>query len=144
MQESNRRIVSKELVRINIDSPLHCPHDMTKLDNKDNLPTLLNCLAMKDVNENILPLEQQSSSCKIFNDLSLKLIAKKKPSFTFLGPFERYKLIRPFLQAEAAEKEKPKEDKISVEDDPSVDDRIAAVCWYILEFPFNYFELNYF
>lgn len=43
MKEDNReRGSAKQSVKINIDSQLHCPHDLSKLQEfRDDLPTLL-------------------------------------------------------------------------------------------------------
>lgn len=52
----------------------------------------------------------------------------KLKDLKFLGPYERYKLVKPFVQAEeqfAAEKEKHPEADSTTE--PSIEDRIASV-----------------
>lgn len=43
MKEDTRaRGITKKISKINVDSPLHCPHDLTHLNEfEDDLPTLL-------------------------------------------------------------------------------------------------------
>lgn len=63
---------------VNIESALHCPHDMThNVDFRDNLPTLLANPTL-DINSNI-PLLEKQPKVKIFaeKDVSIFLSNKK-------------------------------------------------------------------
>lgn len=68
MKEDNReRGSAKQLTKINIDSQLHCPHDLSKLQEfRDDLPTLLDSLDKANIADDL----KQSN---IFIRASLKL-----------------------------------------------------------------------
>lgn len=58
---------------VNIESALHCPHDMThNVDFRDNLPTLLNNPSI-DINSNI-PLMEKQPQVKIFAEKDVSII----------------------------------------------------------------------
>ncbi|KAJ8938385.1 hypothetical protein NQ314_011518 [Rhamnusium bicolor] len=115
-EDTRARGTTLKISKINVDSPLHCPHDLTKTsDFRDDLPILLGnkSLDMRNFVNSKLEIENCMSTYTVFNkpeNLDEKDVneATEKHSFTFLGPFERYKLVKPFIQAEeeklAAEK----------------------------------------
>ncbi|XP_050309849.1 exosome component 10-like isoform X2 [Anthonomus grandis grandis] len=119
---------AKKMTKINIDSPLHCPHDLTKSDEfRDDLPTLLKSPEKQDI-ESILFAKHQwehtKSICSVFNSAinevieetnSIEKLRKFKENFKFLGPFERYTLVKPFIESRerklAEERKKLEEEK---------------------------------
>lgn len=134
MKEENRsRGSTKKIFKINVDSPLHCPHDLSKNSEfRDDLPTLLNKSENNQNHTNLLKLEQITSVISVFDspeNSEEETTATKLKTLKFLGPYDRYKLVKPFIEAEeakaAAERETNPEKK--EEDDPSIEDRIAAV-----------------
>lgn len=137
LKEENRsRGSTKQISKINVDSPLHCPHDLSKNSEfRDDLPTLLNKRENIENHPDLLKLEQISPVISVFDSPENSdeendgTTAAKLKTLKFLGPYDRYKLIKPFIEAEeakaAAAQEKNPEEK--VEDDPSIEDRIAAV-----------------
>lgn len=128
LKEDNRsRGSTKQIFKINMDSPLHCPHDLSKNSEfRDDLPTLLN---KKLIVRDILTLEENSPEISLFDSPEQETAITKLKTLKFLGPYDRYKLVKPFIEAEeakvAAEREKNPEKK--EEEDPSIEDRIAAV-----------------
>lgn len=86
---------------MNIDSPLYCPHDLSKTNEfRDDLPTLLNDVEkcqLKSICDRNFPIEKTSTTCLVFNSIENYNNGRK---VTFLSPFERYKLLKPFIQAE--------------------------------------------
>ncbi|CAH1133564.1 unnamed protein product [Ceutorhynchus assimilis] len=103
---------TKIMTKINVDSSLYCPHDLTKnKDFRENLPTLLNSDREdpEALIQNDFHLEKQNSILSVFriskildtekeSQASAKL-RKFKENFNFLGPFERYRLVKPFIEA---------------------------------------------
>ncbi|XP_018571344.1 exosome component 10 [Anoplophora glabripennis] len=129
MKEDTRaRGTTLKISKINIDSPLHCPHDLTKSNEfRDDLPTLMGNNSAANLSELIdkkLEIENTHSSRTVFDppdnsseqEIDSEAL-KKIHSIGFLGPFERYKLVKPFIQAEeerlASEKSKNDEQKKS-------------------------------
>lgn len=138
-EEIRSRGSTKQIFKINVDSPLHCPHDLSKTTEfRDDLPTLLN-----NKNEtvfhfdNSIILEQTTST--LFNssedsfDEIDRIASTKLKELKFLGPYDRYKLVKPFIEAEeakaAAERENSSEK--GEEGDRSVEDRIADVSLFL-------------
>ncbi|XP_017786027.1 PREDICTED: exosome component 10 [Nicrophorus vespilloides] len=132
MKEDTRsRGAEKELVKLNIDSPLHCPHDLTRFPEfRDDLPTLLGCKTHTNrYQKNII--EKDKSLCSIFNCEPTEDKPKKVSDREFLGPYERYKLIKNFIidsdKSEEIPEAKGKEIAENDEDDLSVQDRMAKL-----------------
>lgn len=70
-----------------------------------------------------------------------KELLSKGRKLTFLGPYERYKLVKPYIQAEEFKEEAEKQVKIDdTDDDPSIEDRIASVN----NIPVSLYLLDYF
>ncbi|CAH1982116.1 unnamed protein product [Acanthoscelides obtectus] len=125
MKEDTRaRGTTKKISKINVDSPIHCPHDLTKTQEfRDDLPILLGGKfnEIKNLLDQELPVQKQHSMYSVFNipdtlDNELSSETKKKlDSISFLGPFDRYKLVKPYIQAEeqrlAEEKSKEEEER---------------------------------
>ncbi|KAF5298456.1 hypothetical protein FQR65_LT01235 [Abscondita terminalis] len=135
LKEDNRsRGSTFQLSKLNMDSPLHCPHDLSKsCDFRDDLPTLLgnlenNSLEDDEANQN-LSVENTKSSIRFL--MRLVFLKKKRchnamfkiKRMAFLAPYERYELIKPYIQEEEKE-EKATEDQTK---ELSNDDRIAAL-----------------
>lgn len=140
-EETRGRGSTKQMHKINVDSPLHCPHDLTKsTEFRDDLPTLLN------KKENILNfasslnLEQTTSTISFFNDPENvnnyeidEATSAKLKNLKFLGPYDRYKLVKPFIEAEeakAAAESKAEGDSSNIkveEKDRSIEERISEV-----------------
>lgn len=116
--------------KINLDSPLNCPHDLTKTEEfRDDLPTLLgNILKQKPrfslktaAQKNVLDIEKgKSDSCvfytseksyNIMNKSDAILQKNKMKKLAFLGPYERYKLVKKYLQYEEEANNKEVGDK---------------------------------
>nr|XP_023014126.1 exosome component 10 [Leptinotarsa decemlineata] len=124
-EDTRARGTTKKISKINVDSPLHCPHDLTKTnDFRDDLPTLLGNLELKKFHECVndeLALERCTPTFSVFDGDKIQVedandTRKKLQSFKFLTPFERYKLVKPFIQEEeeklaAAEKDKETEEQ---------------------------------
>ncbi|KAJ8920759.1 hypothetical protein NQ315_004899 [Exocentrus adspersus] len=128
MKEDTRaRGTTLKISKINMDSPLHCPHDLTKTNEfRDDLPTLINnTVNLLDLVDKELDIETTHSASFIFDSPETSIDEKKSDALKkiqrigFLGPFERYKLVKPFIQAEeeklATEKSKEEEMKQSSE-----------------------------
>lgn len=108
--------------KINLDSSLNCPHDLTKVEEfRDDLPTLLgnilrqkSRILLKTVSQkNALDIEKDKSVSCVFSNgdniakkSNVFLQRKKMKELTFLGPYERYKLIKKYLQYEEETQEK--------------------------------------
>lgn len=108
-----------------MDSPLNCPHDLSNMrDFRDDLPTVLGKTIINGQNiiHSMTTLEKETPSQAILasTDGEEKTVNKffdqnyfvfkylvfqeevraKLSKVTFLGPFERYKLVRPYIQEE--------------------------------------------
>lgn len=124
---------TKQIAKINVDSPLYCPHDLTK-NFGDNLPTLL---TQSTPAQHIVDLsvEQNEPACSIFKMVENKTQEKLRQfrsKTSFLGPFERYQLVRPFIEARerklAEEKaKKEEEERTKQEDNRTDEERIESV-----------------
>lgn len=176
MKEDNRgKGSTQQFSKINIDSPIYCPHDLTRQSEfRDDLRILMSesprSMAdwiVKYSSRFNAVLEKKKSKCSAFNDdtasvhvrdnlfatLSLFIIdlelfffyniilqinvdddnsyIDKLANLKFLGPYERYKLVRPYAQAE----EERKNNENTTEgvntkqeaDDLPTNDRIASV-----------------
>ncbi|KAF7284180.1 exosome component Rrp6 [Rhynchophorus ferrugineus] len=154
-EDTRARGTTKKMSKINIDSPLHCPHDLTNVEEfRDDLPTLLgNSKASLNPSFDTL-IEQPRSICSVFNpihitdDDNLNLAEKFKrfrEGFKFLSPFDRYQLVKPFIKAKekklAEDKLKNKEDLpkptetadvIDLKNDVSVEESIESVHQHFL------------
>lgn len=119
--------------KINIDSPLYCPHDLSKTSEfRADLPTLINRTELVDLMVNN-GLEKSVADCSIFTESCNSVI---ESGIKYLGPFERYKMVKPFVQAEdekRREEEKKNDETINQESteasqaDPTVEKRVEAV-----------------
>ncbi|KAH1024413.1 exosome component 10 isoform X2 [Dendroctonus ponderosae] len=112
-EDTRARGSTKKISKINIDNPLHCPHDLSKNQEfRDDLPTLLqsNTDLITFLLSTQLGLEvTESVHASVFDtskpglDPQLSVASAKlrhfKENFKFRGPFERYKLVRPFVRA---------------------------------------------
>lgn len=137
MKEDNRsRGSTQQMLKLNIDNPLHCPHDLTKQQEfRDDLPTLLGNFAKNELQDKIKKfvsnLEKSKPLLSVFDfseNSNYETEKIKKTRMKFLGPYDRYKLVKPFLQAEEEKAAKQKEkDNERQPVDPSDEDRIAAV-----------------
>nr|XP_022908120.1 exosome component 10 [Onthophagus taurus] len=118
MKENTRTSGNVQNHKINTSNPLHCPHDWTyQPDFRDDLPTLLNSKTEFDLehkNEK-LKLEQKLSNHSTFNSNDTpNLDGSKKVSLRILSPYERYKLVRPFVETEEAKKKLKQDEKESL------------------------------
>lgn len=113
------------VTRLNVDNILNCPHDLSHSSEfHDDLPTLLGDMfkqkkietpekiKIKETKE--LKIENTKPLLDIFESIedSLRKLQKdasdKMKKIKFLGPYERYKMVKPFIQAMEEEKEKEK------------------------------------
>lgn len=73
MNEENRsRGSTQQLIKINANNPLFCPHDLTVLNEfRDDLPTLLNGSLTNKLNESVQSdLECTKSKISAFNTVN--------------------------------------------------------------------------
>lgn len=115
-----------------MDSPLHCPHDLSKNSEfRDDLPTLLNKTETVLNFASSLDLEQTSSVISVFDspDDEMDGSSAKLKNLKFLGPYDRYKLVKPFVEAEEAKAAAKREAAAAKmeEGDRSVEERISEV-----------------
>ncbi|KAF5295448.1 hypothetical protein FQA39_LY13109 [Lamprigera yunnana] len=133
-EDSRGRGSTLQSAKINIDSPLHCPHDLSKsTEFRDDLPTLLDLetdKVMEKHRDQKVKTENTKSKYSVFNipkisDEDENEAVLKIRNISFLAPYERYELIKPFIQAEeekaTANTTEDKDTKTSDED------RIAAL-----------------
>ncbi|XP_050510392.1 exosome component 10 [Diabrotica virgifera virgifera] len=104
-EDTRARGSTKKISKINVDSPLNCPHDLTKANEfRDDLPTILgnNSPSLMNLSNGKLENETDKPKCSVFftPDNSEDEEKKNKINFKFLRPFERYKLVRSYIQAE--------------------------------------------
>ncbi|KAJ8973492.1 hypothetical protein NQ317_018765, partial [Molorchus minor] len=107
-EDTRARGTTLKMSKINVDSPLHCPHDLTKSGEfRDDLPTVLGISAtdnLRNMTDIKLEIENNHSTYTVFDTLDNLDEAdeneNKVHSFTFLAPFERYRLVKPYIQAE--------------------------------------------
>lgn len=150
MNEENRsRGSTRKLVKINVNNPLFCPHDLTVLNEfRDDLPTLLDGSFTNQLNADVkLNLKCTKSKISMFNstddevpltDLLISIdlcdeytnsfqinVVINKDKLKFLGPYERYKLVKPYIQAEEEKNRKKAED--GIEESQQEEDKIAKV-----------------
>ena len=110
MKDTTGRGVLKKVSKVNVDSALHCPHDLSKTPEfRDDLPTLLdNEQFQSDIRTvaNVSVAIEKPSSYSIFDDSSdtdvfnERKTFKKLRGFAYFSPYERYKLVKPFVVAE--------------------------------------------
>lgn len=133
LKEENRsRGSTLQIFKINVDNPLHCPHDLSKIPEfRDDLPTLLNRKESALNFAGSLQLEQTSSALSIFNspDVTRDRASEKLKNIEFLAPYDRYKLVKPFIEAEEAKAAEKRENDVEIlgEGDRSIEERISEV-----------------
>lgn len=136
MKEENRsRGSTKQIFKINVDSPIHCPHDLSKRSEfRDDLPTLLNKKETAFNFTELLNLEQTSSVISIFDSDTDSIsevdeaTSTKLKNLKFLGPYDRYKLVKPFVEAEETKDSVKSENSTEQEEgDRSIEERVAEV-----------------
>ncbi|XP_030758345.1 exosome component 10 [Sitophilus oryzae] len=126
-EDTRARGTTKKVSKINVDSPLYCPHDLSKSEEfRDDLPTMLGDVNNKKLeiqNDGYENIERSESVCSVFNN-SLKTqerstctkLLRFRENFKFLSPFDRYQLVKPFIEARekkvTEEKEKETEEKV--------------------------------
>ncbi|ERL91492.1 hypothetical protein D910_08822, partial [Dendroctonus ponderosae] len=99
-EDTRARGSTKKISKINIDNPLHCPHDLSKNQEfRDDLPTLL-----QSNTDLITFLLSTQLGLEVTESVHASVFDTSKPgldpeNFKFRGPFERYKLVRPFVRA---------------------------------------------
>nr|CAI5816921.1 unnamed protein product [Callosobruchus analis] len=138
MKEDTRaRGTTKKISKINVDSPIHCPHDLTKAHEfRDDMPTLLdNKISLtKELLHKELQVQKHHSMYAVFNvpdkvDHEFRSEGKTF-MYSFLGPFERYKLVKPYIQAEeqrlAEEKAKEEQEKAKARAENEIAEQNAA------------------
>jgi hypothetical protein len=118
----------KEIVKINVNSVLHCPHDQSKANEfRNDLPTLLNNYELKAETKNIANVNlsiEKSTSYSVFDDsldsdsFNERETFKKVRGFNYFSPYQRYKLVNPYVVAEEeAAAEAVKEEAKSTEEE---------------------------
>ncbi|KAL1490352.1 hypothetical protein ABEB36_013063 [Hypothenemus hampei] len=149
-EDTRARGSTKKISKINLDSLLHCPHDLTKFQEfKDDLPTLLNSPNLLNSLINVrFHLEQSEPKLSVFNRNTFdKQVLKEKfhkfkENFNFLGPFERYQLVKPFIEAKekklaeelAKQNEEAKKAKeLKQNTTPNDEERVESICEQFLD-----------
>ncbi|XP_059485454.1 exosome component 10 [Neocloeon triangulifer] len=109
-EDLSMRSNQTEWTKINIESTLHCPHQLLKEEQRDNLPTLLGAKKMEEVK--VKGILKTSATIAVFSAFgqNTKLASSKKK---VMSPYQRYLLVKPYLQhlsnlaalKEAADKE---------------------------------------
>ncbi|XP_026463935.1 exosome component 10 isoform X2 [Ctenocephalides felis] len=106
---------------INLDGPLHCPHDLSQqIEFRDDLPTLLgdlnninmekcfahNVLAQKEVSSISKSIISEKPKLSIFGSPEHSEYEEKNHSLllklqktNFVSPYQRYKSVRPFVES---------------------------------------------
>nr|CAD7263163.1 unnamed protein product [Timema shepardi] len=137
---SRVRVPAPSWQKINLDGALHCPHDLSRLrDFRDDLPTLMGDTSAGSNRAPLRtpPLVQQAPFVTVFqpleaqqdddySDLTMKPSEVKQ--LTFVCPYERYKLVRPYMDSQnAAEQQAPGQDSAQVPEDEGDEDRIRRI-----------------
>nr|CAD7404572.1 unnamed protein product [Timema poppensis] len=137
---SRVRVPAPSWQKINLDGALHCPHDLSRLrDFRDDLPTLMGdtSAGSNRAPSRTPPLVQQAPFVTVFqpleaqqdddySDLTMKPSEVKQ--LTFVCPYERYKLVRPYMDSQnAAEQQAPVQDSAQVPEDEGDEDRIRRI-----------------
>ncbi|KAB0797341.1 hypothetical protein PPYR_08335 [Photinus pyralis] len=131
LNEDNRgRGSTFRFAKLNVDSPLHCPHDLSKsTEFRDDLPTLLGQAEYKTPCAKS-ELQICKSKYSVFNvpeidsdDQNDTLLTVQNKSL--LAPYQRYELIKPFIRAE--EEKATVEAQQNEQKELSNEDRIAAL-----------------
>lgn len=99
--------------KIDLDSPLYCPHDMKyKQDFREDLPTVINPLGQALINEKIsCKLLNSKPKISLFEDEEVESLNEGDSSSCrnqrplFVSPYERYRKARPFIEARERDKE---------------------------------------
>jgi exosome complex exonuclease RRP6 len=128
LKTTSDRGVLKEIVKINVNSVLHCPHDQSKANEfRNDLPTLLNNYELKAETKNIANVNlsiEKSTSYSVFDDsldsdsFNERETFKKVRGFNYFSPYQRYKLVNPYVVAEEeAAAEAVKEEAKSTEEE---------------------------
>lgn len=106
-EETTGRGVLKRISKVNFNNRLHCPHDLSRKEFRDDLPTVLGNKGLKIDNMSLLtttvPLEKESSCSSILVnenvcDFKKRESLKKMHELTFLSPFQRYQMTKQCLQ----------------------------------------------
>lgn len=95
MKEDNRsRGSTIQLSKLNMDNPLNCPHDLTKLQEfRDDLPTLISKKPQEEkqkINNNLLKSKAAVSVFNSDDNLEIKHKNGTLNSLKFLSPYQRY------------------------------------------------------
>lgn len=125
LQEDARSMGNiKDSLKLNLENPLHCPHDLTySQELPDNLPTLIgeNGKLNKQIINNDTLLENSDCIYSIFkkesNNKTVKKIATKVKC---LSPYQRYQLVKPFIKFEEEKKAEKDESQNKAKDSEDV------------------------
>ncbi|XP_063224220.1 exosome complex component 10 homolog [Bacillus rossius redtenbacheri] len=146
-EEIRARVAAPSLHKIDLDGPLHCPHDLSRQqDFRDDLPVLLGAAGGGPRDRGTAPrLAKPRPEITVFQSEAVTLEVrdgagqlsppkKKVKQLTFVCPYDRYKLVRPYTDAEkakeAAEKAeaaKPASAKDSETASADDDERISRI-----------------
>ncbi|GLH13589.1 Exonuclease mut-7 homolog [Gryllus bimaculatus] len=100
--------------KLDLDSPLYCPHDMKyRQDFREDLPTVLNPLGQSLINvQNSEQYHNPSPHITLFDSCSESEAESEEcdtldtqTRHLFVSPYERYKSARPFIEAQEREKQ---------------------------------------
>ncbi|GLV41632.1 Rrp6 [Carabus blaptoides fortunei] len=140
-EETRSRGSTQHATKLNFDNVLHCPHDLPKAEEfRDDLPTLLGDRTKhSEVNAVTEQLVQHKPALSVFqspdnsdtetpDQAIVASVRQKMKKIKFLGPYERYKLVKTYVQAEE-EKEQLQADKQKQQpnDNRTDEDRISAL-----------------
>lgn len=144
-EEARSRGSTQHASKLNMDNVLHCPHDLSKAEEfRDDLPTLLGDRLKRNQAQpvdDVTLLVQHTPAISVFHtpdnsdtetdQCIAPAIRQKMKKIKFLGPYERYKLVKTYVQAEEAKEKlqaetQDKEQKTAT-DDRTDEDRISAL-----------------
>lgn len=106
-EETTGRGVLKRISKINVNNGLHCPHDLSRNEFRDDLPTILGNKGLKIDNKSLLneklPLEEETPGSLILANKNVcvfdkRELFKKIHGFAFLSLYQRYQVTKQCLQ----------------------------------------------
>ncbi|PSN43819.1 Exosome component 10 [Blattella germanica] len=118
--------------KINLDGPLHCPHDLThQHDFRDDLPTLL-AGTLKDNKSSKKPAEKlkMNPTISVFEVATSDEENDHSKHVAFICPYERYKRVKPFIQSQEIVKNEEETVQNGEDQDSENSERIKRVSIY--------------
>ncbi|PNF29147.1 hypothetical protein B7P43_G12605 [Cryptotermes secundus] len=93
------RVSTQNWNKVNLDGALHCPHDLTHIqDFRDDLPTLLG--STYNINETEVGAKKIQMIKPMISVFEAEAEIDTPNHVTFVCPYERYKKVKPFIQSQ--------------------------------------------